>query len=169
MSTWTIQERGEMNEQEKFKYFGELFLKCAEGEELHCNGRKAEKNHWPNYDSKPEHWTTVKKVHRLQCLVGTQILCEFSGSGQGEISWLSKITPNGFYARSGNFWTTCTPVKNYWNDWSGGECPVPEGMKYQVRLKKKDVRTTPAAMDLRWHHDRNSDSDIISVMFLEDS
>lgn len=157
-----------MKEEERFKYFGELLLRMSEGEDLHYLGEPVK--YWPDLNSDPDDWTTVKKVHPLQCLVGTQILCEFDNGPKTHCDryWLDGIEPDydNPFVTEFDAYKRCTPVLDYWNDWSGGECPVPAGMEFQLRLRDDTlIRGTKVAWDYHGDFLKN----VIAVMYLEDS
>lgn len=58
-----------MNEQERCKFWSDLFLRMSEGEELQvtmCTNKDFVKSDfWPSPNSNPERWRTVKKKHTL--------------------------------------------------------------------------------------------------------
>jgi hypothetical protein len=53
---------------------------------------------------------------------------------------------------SANFTPSCSPAEG-WEEWSGGECPLPPSVMVEYRMRCGLVVSRGAlAGDLNWHH-----------------
>ena len=84
-----------------------------------------------NYRLKPE-----KKIIDLSKMVGSDILCEFSNSGnQWSINKLTEIDEDQgyYYYDSYDYFYKCRIMQDHFHSWQGGECPLPEGLIVEIR------------------------------------
>jgi hypothetical protein len=161
-----ISEKKTMTEQEQYKRLSNIYLRLSKGDELQYKGAFVG-NTVLHLGLNLENYTTAKKEHPLQCLVGTDIFCYFRNE-HNNIIGIDRLKEIAYHGKKfGGSWRTigdyCEPVKNVWFNWSGGPCPVPKGMGYKVRFRNG---VEDMICDHRWEY--TGENDIIAVMFLED-
>ena len=77
-----------------------------------------------------------KKIIPLDDLIGSDILCEFSTTGNiwtiGKLEYTDNI--NLFKQKeTSNLFKKCRIMQNHWHSFRGNKCPLPDGLKVTVR------------------------------------
>lgn len=61
----------------------------------------------------------------------------------------------------------CYPVFDHWNAWLGGECPVPEGFKYEVMHRSGQISRHNTICETNdWSSSTIANDDIVAYRFL---
>ena len=59
---------------------------------------------------------------------------------------------------------------NEWFEWKGGECPVPDDVKFAIRLRNGSGDVWDGAFDLDWvHRAEDANQDIIAYRIIKES
>lgn len=114
----------------------------------------------------------------LSVILGIGIDCEFSnGNGKWNISLLADIvtdvtcTTLGYVPSSsrGQVFGKCRPRMDHWHSWQGGECPLPDGLVFELILRDGTFGPGGPASTLTWeHHDESTDIIAFRIVGLSD-
>ncbi len=103
-----------------------------------------------------------KKPIDLSVLIESGIDCEFQDDGAGwwSTGTLLKLYPGGGFGKENgedepDHFECCRPRMNYWHDWRGGMCPLPEGLEVTVTLRSGWEGRLSEAGDAHWNHAEN--------------
>ena len=106
------------------------------------------------------------KAIDMRILVGSGILCEFANISDDD--WyaykLTDISRDGYFAerdgKHSKHGNRCRVMQDYWHNWQGGECPLPDGLIVELQLRNCKSTVKIITPSLRWEHigyEENSD------------
>lgn len=158
-----------MNNLEKAKHIGEVYLEYSRGgKDLCIKGTIIDLEMVSADDFKVR--DKPKKPVDLSVLIKSGIDCEFGGDTEeySGIGKLLRIKGELFYkSKTANpdivYWCRCRPRMDHWHSWQGGECPLPEGIDYEVMHRDGTVWRPEQVQGHTWKYEVPfCDTDIIA-------
>lgn len=105
----------------------------------------------------------------LSVLIASGIDCEFIDPNYGHthihINMLSHISGDHYYIDTTTLsYNKCKPRMNHWHAWNRGDCPLPEGLTFELRFRNGSVHESILGVnDIRWcYSKRDTAMDIIA-------
>ena len=119
-----------------------------------------------NFEPKPK-----KKIIDLSKMVGSDIDMEFWDTLPsiyvGKLEKILDLSPKQYCRKNGINFDNCRVRQDHWHSWQGGECPLPEGLKGEIKNREGSIQsyTFSAIPDKRWLSD-GANNNIIAFKVL---
>lgn len=133
-------------------------------------------NTYPNLNSDLSLWRVAKppakKIIDLSVCIESDIDMEFSDvSIFWKINKLIDINSKAdrkYIDDCSNAYHLCRVRGNHWHSWGGGKCPLPEGLKVHVQIRKGGVIPFDSTCNVNWkyHDELMTDYDVIAFRVL---
>ena len=109
------------------------------------------------------------KIINLSMMIGSDIDMEFSEGSEWNIGKLislnNYVSDIAHHSLSSNNHSKCRVRQNHWHAWTGGECPLPEGLNISLIMRSRRLAETTEYQSQFWMYS-GGNSDVIAFKVL---